>query len=242
MSHETFALKIEALSPQSIPMNRLARYMLEFAGLMGCVEHVRFEGVSAGSTIVRAQVHTDIAPLIAARIQAISSNKADANVLKYFDAINDLLREDQTRGCLVQSDRSLIAFQGAEIKVGAGIGPIKETGDLTGQLISVGGKDQTKHVRIMSQHGEIYRLETRNIELAKALAKHLFSLVRVNGSGTWHQDSCGNWKLERFVAESFETLDDTDLITAMQALRQTEGDGWREVPDPQDVLKKLRKG
>ena len=48
--------KNDVFTPETLPMERLAEYMLQFAKLLGEPERVHFVDVEAGSAVLRARV------------------------------------------------------------------------------------------------------------------------------------------------------------------------------------------
>jgi hypothetical protein len=120
------------------------------------------------------------------------------------------------------------------------IGPIWEAGQLEGMIVAIGGKGDTKHIRLADQDGEVYKLSTTNIELAKQFGNQLFADVRVTGSKKWFLEENNEWTLDDFVVQSCDPLDNTSLIEAVAALRAIEGDGWKKFADPLAICRQLR--
>lgn len=222
-------------------MNRLAEYMLHFAALMGSETHVHFKGLKKGSTILCARVENEDVPKVGERLAKICLSDTPADITRAFNAINGLLRADNARATLKRGTAQIIKFPGCDAPVIQRIGPVKEAGQLEGMVISVGGKDSTKHIRLIGHDGEECKLTTRSIELAKQLGNLLFSSVRVTGMGTWYRGEDGKWELENFIAHNCEPLEDQSLIEAVAALRDVEGDDWKILPDPLAVWQDLRR-
>lgn len=241
MDDDLFKLRITAYTPETIPMNRLAEYMLQFAALMGSEAHVHFKGLKKGSTVLCARVEHEDAPKVGERLAKINLNAPPADIARPFEAINCLLRADNARATLKLGTAQIIKFPGCDAPVIQRIGPVKEAGQLEGMVISVGGKESTKHIRLIGHDGEECKLTTRSVELAKQLGNNLFSPVRVTGIGTWYRNEDGKWELENFIAQSCEPLEDQSLIEAIAALRDIEGDDWKKLPDPFAAWQDLRR-
>lgn len=241
MEDGLFKLRITAYSPDTIPMNRLAEYMLQVAALMGSEAHVHFNGLNKGSTILCVKVEQEDVPKVSERLTMANNVDAPADVARPFRALNDLLRMDKARATLKHGSAQIIKFPGCDTPVIQRIGPVKEAGQLEGTVISVGGKDSTKHIRMQGHDGEEYKLTTRSLELAKDLGSNLFSPVRVNGMGTWYRNADGQWELENFIVQSCEPLEDASLIEAVAALRDIDGDDWKRLPDPLAAWHELRR-
>lgn len=241
MDDSLFKLRITAYSPDTIPMNRLAEYMLQIAALMGSESHVHFKGLNKGSTVICVKVEQEDVPKVNERLAKANKPDAPADIMRPFKALNDLLRADNARATLKHGTAQIIKFPGGDTPVIQRIGPVKEAGQLEGIVISVGGKDNTKHIRMIGHDKEEYKLTTRSLDLAKDLGNNLFSPVRVTGQGTWYRNEDGQWELDGFIVQSCEPLEDTSLIEAVAGLRDISGDDWINLPDPLEAWRELRR-
>lgn len=239
-----FAFRISAYTPDTIPMDRLARYMLEIAALMGNENHVHFDGLRKGSTVLRAKVEYEDIPKVENRLNDVGRIDAPADVVRIVNNLNKLLRDDNARATLkrIGGTAEIIKFPGRDIIVPQNIGPIKETGILEGAIVKIGGKDRTIHVLLVGEDGQEYRLTTTSREVAKQMAAHLFEMVRVNGIGTWYRRESGLWELDTFQVQGFDPVDERTLIEAIAGLRAIEGADWQMMEDPLDTWQALRKG
>ena len=238
-----FAFRISAYTPDTIPMDRLARYMQEIAALMGNENHVHFDGLRKGSTVLRAKVEHEGIPKVENRLNVVGRAGAPADVVRTVSKLNKLLAEDNARATLkrIGCTAEIIKFPGRDIAAPQNIGPIKETGVLEGTIVKIGGKDQTVPVLLVGESGQEYRLTTTSREVAKQMASHLFETVRVNGIGTWYRRESGLWELENFQVQGFDTVDERTLIEAIAGLRAIEGADWQTMEDPLDTWQELRK-
>lgn len=241
MDDDLFRLRITAYSPDTIPMIRLAQYMSQVATLMGSEQHVHFKRLNKGSTVLCVKVEQEDVPKVNERLAKANKPDALADVVRSFKAMNDMLRADGAHATLTHGTAQIIKFPGCDTPVIRRIGPIKEAGQLEGTVISVGGKDDTKHIRMLGHDGEEYKLTTRSLELAKDLGNNLFNPVRVNGMGTWYRNEDGQWELDNFIVHSCEPLENTSLIEAVASLRDIDGDDWKNLPNPLAVWHELRK-
>ena len=78
--------KIDVFTPDTLPMERLAEYMLQFAMLLGETERVHFVDVSRGSAVLRARVEDVAVPKVERRLTDASRGlagmtKADLKLL-----------------------------------------------------------------------------------------------------------------------------------------------------------------
>jgi len=240
MDDSLFTLRISAYSPDAIPMHRLAEYMQQFALLMGSEAHVHFKKLIKGSTAICVKVEQDKVQAVGERLAKANNPGAPADVARPFKALDDLLRNDNARATIRHGSAQIIKFPGRDMAVAQRIGPVKEIGQLEGLVISVVGKDSTKHIRLLGHDGEEYKLYTRNIELAREFGHNLFNLVRVSGTGTWFRDEDAKWDLDNFLVQSCEPLESASLIEAVAALRDIDNDDWKNLADPVQVWHELR--
>jgi hypothetical protein len=96
---------------------------------------------------------------------------------------------------------------------------IKQHGSIDGVINSIGGRDDTVHIRLMDHRGQQISGCYTTRTIAKQLAPLLFEPVRLFGRGKWSRDDDGNWTLEDFRVENFEALNDAPLSDALAALR-----------------------
>jgi hypothetical protein len=235
-----FDFRITAYTPNTIPMDRLARYMSELANLMGSAPHVHFSKLLSGSTRVCVRVEPEDAPKVRERIALANRSDPPADVVKAVRSINSLLREDGATGFLNHGPAKLYTFPGVKEAVPARIGPIKEAGVLDGEIVRVGGKDKTIHVLLVGPDGQEYKLVTTSRDMAKSMANYLYCPVRVTGTGAWTRSEEGKWELEIFAVQDFEPIEDRSLIEAFAALQAVEGSGWKKMNDPLATWQQLR--
>jgi hypothetical protein len=240
MSNNEFSLRLHAWTPKTISMKRLAEYMLPFAELLGSERLVHFKGVRKGSAALCAEVEPDGVPVVQERLVKIRQGDAPGDAVRGFNNITTLLHEDRSSAKLMHGKARIIEFPKSTVANADRIGPVREFGQLEGTVISVGGKDSTKHIRLIGQDGQTYGLSTENVELARQFGNQLFNDVRVTGEGKWFRNENGRWELDSFVIQSFEPLEDASLIEAIAALRAIEGDGWKALPDPFAACRQLR--
>jgi hypothetical protein len=238
-----YIFRLDAYTPDTIPMSRLAEYLKELAGLMGHDSHVHLAGIAKGSVKIKFRVDAEDEPEVDERIKHANDYDAPTELRSKIASINRLLLNDNAIGTIRKHGAGvIIKFPGRNIKEPDILGPIKELGSLEGKLIRVGGKDRTIHMTLIGPHDEEFKLETTNIETAKGLGKLLFEEVRVSGIGTWIRDETSEWTLQRFQVQEFEPLSDESLIEAVAGLRSVGGDEWRNMDDPLATWRDLRNG
>lgn len=233
--------KIDVFTPETLPMERLAEYMLQFAKLLGEPDRVHFVDVESGSAVLRACVEDVALPKVERRIADASRGHGDVIALKALRSLDDMLAEDNAVGQLLDDGGAeIIAFPGRNRPKPLEYGPFREDGVLEGVIIKVGGKGVS--VPIWLQDGEtVYKNCTARRPLARKLAKHYDGgLLRVSGSGSWIRLANGDWVLRAFEIKDFELLDDAPLAEVIRRLHGIEGADWGD--DPLTDLARLRTG
>jgi hypothetical protein len=236
---KTYTLHIDAYSPETIPMARLAEYMQGLAAMLGHDGAVHFDRLKPGSTQLVSRVDHEEVPKVGAVLEALLRGEGAPETVKAQEAIDKLLADDNATGFLYEDDdpRSrIIAFPGASRPRPAQYGPIKQEGSLDGILVSVGGADRTVHIRLQQGDLRFSNIDTDR-DTARRLGKYLFEPIRVFGAGSWLREVDGNWTLKRFKVESFEALRTDDIRDVIEDLRGIEGSEW---PTQDDALGKLR--
>ncbi len=239
-----FLFYIDAYSPESIPMAKLAEYMADFATLLGRDNAVHFAGIEKGSTKIAARVEFVDIPKVTDRLSDLRRGNPTKDTAKIFAQIDTRLLNDNAVGRVYAEDRhgkpsELLAFPGRARQKAQIYGPFNQDGHLDGLLISVGGRDETISLRL--QNGEtIYSNCDTTRTIARELGKHLFEPVRVHGVGRWLRGIDGQWALLRFRVHRFEVLGIQSLRDTVTTLRAVQGSGWKELNDPITELADLR--
>lgn len=229
---------IDGHTPETLPMARLAEYVRAWAILLGETRHVHFERVERGSAVLVARVEGVSAPTVRNRVRSLQDGTAPLEVRTAFHDLNRLLVNDSSSGRM-EGGAEIIEFPGIKRVAPPTYGPFNQEGTLDGRLVRIGGRTDAK-AWIDDGTRMLKCLVTK--ELAKKLAPHLFDMVRVVGRGRWSRDSEGKWELLSFKVDSFEPLDERPLSEVIAELRAVEGNGWREIEDPYEELRRLRHG
>lgn len=89
--------------------------------------------------------------------------------------------------------------------------------------------------------GKVVEGDVVDASQVRALSRHLLSeTLRVHGDGKWTRSAAGNWKLDSFMVQSFETLDDSPLDEVLQQLQDLPGNGWAELENPLNAWRAMR--
>jgi hypothetical protein len=231
-----YEFRIDAFTPETLPMARLAEYMSDLAVLLGNVEKVHFVRLKKGSTVLVHNVEWEAAPKVVERIHAIKRSEGPPDAMKAYDSIDRRLASDNAIGYLTAPSKDkVIEFPGRSRPESAAYGPFTQPGAFDGIPIMIGGK--TDPVPVHLEEGDVVHLCYSSREIAKRLAAHLFvSFVRVTGNGRWHRDPDGIWVMDRFTINDFSPLKDEPLEDAVARLRTAAGK-----PESEDVISELNK-
>lgn len=235
--------KIDAYTPETMPMARLADYMAEFAVVLGETPNVHFVCVEPGSTILVQRVDEEAMPKVRERVRSVHAGQGPAEAMTAFKRINHFLRQDDGIGVVTEeSGAEIIRFPGREQVEAVTFGAFNQEGTLDGVIIRLGGRAHPVPVHLEEANGRI-RICSASRDVAKTLGQYIFGPeLRVHGVGRWFRDEDGTWILDRFTIASFEVLDDQPLSAVVAQLRDVPGSEWPDVPDPWSELDKIRYG
>ncbi len=233
--------KIDAFTPETIPMERLAEYMLQFAKLLGEPERVHFVDVEPGSAVLRARIEDAAVPKVERRLADASRGQGDPVALKALQFLDDLLANDNAVGQLLdEAGTEIIAFQGRNRPTPLEYGPFREDGVIEGVVIKVGGIGTSVPIWLQDRE-TVYKNCSARRPLARKLAKQYDAgILRVSGSGSWMRLATGSWLMRSFEIKDFEVLDNAPLADVIKRLHDVEGSDWGE--DPIGDLARLRTG
>lgn len=234
---------VGSYTPATLPMERLADYIAALAKLLGESAQVHFRDVVSGSAVLVADVDEPAQPKVRDRVRAVRDGVGPKDAQTAFHALDDLLRKDDATGLLtIDTGAIVLPFPGRERPEPIAFGPFRQDGTLDGQVIRIGGKDDTVPVHL--RDGDMIHTGLfADPELARQIAQHFrSSTLRVHGTGTWFRSGEGTWELRSFRIKSFKVLSDQPLNKIVDSLRQVEGNRWNEVPDPVRTLLEGRRG
>ena len=231
---------IDAYSPDTLPMARLAEYMAELARLLGRADQVHFVRLEGGSAVLVQSVEPEAAPDVRERLRSLQHDNPPDDAAKAFSNLNCYLADDNATGILQEGESAeVIRFPGREEPAPVTFGAFNQPGVLDGVLIRIGGRDDTVPAHL--HDGETIHVCNTARDVARRLAVHLYGPpLRVHGNGRWERDADGCWVMKRFNITSFDVLDDAPLGEVAQRLRDVEGSGWKEIEDPTAELRHLR--
>lgn len=230
-------LKLDGTSPDKLTMSRLAEYLRELAVLYGSVEQVHFDRVAPGSADLKSGVLESAHSEVVLRVREAHQGVGQKKAVLAFNRLGELMVEDRVVGSIL-SDGSVIA-QFPSVNKRSDPLIIFEEGSVQGYLYNIGGKDETVPVRLEGANEESLNCETTT-EVAQALAKHLFSYIRVHGKGEWIRKDEGGWRLRKLWIKSYEPLSDGSLRETADKLLGLGQTGWESMDDPHGNILRLR--
>jgi hypothetical protein len=234
-----FVFRIDKIAPADLPMRRLGEYIETFARLLGEEASTRFDDLAEGSTRIIAVSLPMAVPKVRARLEAARDGSLD-DAQRLVDRLDAMLSDDNTSGSLIADGEPgvIIRFPGANAHT-AQLPVVAEAGSLQGELIRIGGRDETAHATLRDG-ASIYTCVVSH-DLARSLGKHLFGQpLRLTGRGRWRRNQYGIWELLDFRADGFDVLDKVSLTDAAQKLRAAGGFGQIDAAEAWDSLRELR--
>lgn len=212
-----FRFWIDAYSPRTIPMARLAEYMVQLATMLGEENAVHFVKLEPGSTSIVHRIQDEALPKVRDRARAIRARSAPRDALRAYETVNRMLREDNGTGAVKDSDDVIIPFPGRE-NVEEKYVSIRQHGSIDGKVMRIGGPQKWVPIILQSEEEAIAGCWADRL-IAKRLGLLLFEPVRLHGYGKWNRDANGKWSVQEFIVESFEALNDEPLSEAVGRLR-----------------------
>ncbi|MGA2988170.1 MAG: hypothetical protein ABSG32_30695 [Terriglobia bacterium] len=233
------------ITPTTIPLARMAQYLLDLAQLLGHRESVHLTRVEEGSAQPVILIDPAEEARVTQRVRNAQRGAGPSDANSAYKKLDDRLREDNATGTIVDHSRcaEIIEFPGNKTKLPQEYGPIRESASITGELKRVGGFDKTIPIHLLRSDGVILYCEASET-VAKDLAPYYSKVIRIHGIATYRRGSEGKWILEHFKIQSFdeEPLADESFSDTMERLRNIDGNEWAKMPDPLEELRKIRDG
>jgi len=220
-----YVFTIDAFTPDTLPMGRLAEYLLALSKLIGHRDHTHFVKVDRGSARLVHKVDAVDAPKVEARLDSIRGGRAGPDLEAVRRNLDDLLANDNAVGSLIEqhSGKVVIPFQGRNRPKPITFPAFREAATIQGQIVRIGGRDSTAHAIL--QDGDITH---SNINMSREIAKDLAPLlygpfVRLHGIGSFERQSDGKWKIIDFKVDRFQKLIDQDVSETLAEIRLIQG-------------------
>jgi hypothetical protein len=238
MDDDEYEFWLDAYTPETIPMERLAKYLVALAKMLGHGSSVHFDRLETGSTKSLMRVQREDAPKVFDRLEHVALKQAANDATAAFDELNSLLRDDNAIGRLTrkvpdwEGSEVVLTFLGRDLPKPARYGPFHEEAVVEGELVRIGGKDISAHAQIVDPEGKTWSGEMDR-ELAVEMAPYLYkgSVLRVTGDARWERLENASWHLMGFKIKGFVVLADDTLDAAAQRLRSLKKTDWDSVGD-----------
>lgn len=238
MEPSEYVFRIDAFTPDTLPMARLAEYLAALAKMLGHPEHTHFVRVDEGSAQLVHKVDPVDAPKVESRLNDVRIGSATKDAMAAKQALEELLANDNAVGTLSESrtGRVVVPFVGRNRIKPLTFPPFREDTTIDGQVVAVGGRDSTAHATL--QDGDVFHVNlTMKREIARELARLLYGpTVRLHGNGRFERMSDGVWKMLDFRVERFEALDERPIAEGLETLRSVPGNRLMEGGAANDIL------
>ena len=235
--------RIDAFTPDTLPMARLAEYMADLAVILGEPGNVHFVRLEESSAVLVQKVDAVAVPKVRERTRLVRAGEGPTDALAAYRRVNHHLRQDDSIGVLTEeTGAEIIHFPGREQVAQVTFGAFNHEGTLDGVIIRLGGTSDPVPVHLQAAN-RLYSRCVASRTLAKTLGRYIFGPeLRLHGKGRWFRDEGGNWVLDRFVIARAEVLDDQPLSAVVARLRDVPGSEWPSVDDPWAELGQIRDG
>lgn len=235
-----FRFEIKAYSPQTMPLDRLARYLDHLATILGEAKSVHLNRIDGGSTVPVLTVDWEAVPKVKKRANDVRNNEGPAEARAAKKALEKDLADDNAEygDLLDHHGGRIIRFPGRDRTEEPEYGPFAQPGTLDGVPIVVGGENDTVPVHLQDR-GAIHNcLAARPV--AKEISRYLFTVpIRVTGVGRWARTPDGVWTMRRFTIHTFQELRPGSLQDATSRLRAIDAE-WKRRKDPIGELAAIR--
>ena len=238
----TYALRLKGLTPETLPLERLSKYLAALADLVGRDTPVHFDKVSKGSAMLKVRVPEQHAHAVETRVRAAASAEPGSDLRRAYEQIDQLARGDGTSAEFRPPKGAVILqFPGAKTLQARAL-VVKEYGEINGRIIRLGGRDDTVPVGLLTPDDEVVSC-TATLEQAKQLKAFLLEPVDIvlRGTGRWLRSPEGKWKIEEFKINDFLRMQDDSFDDELKKIK-TVGSGWDDVEDAEQTLARLRYG
>lgn len=242
VKHREYKFEIDAFTPSTIPMERLAQYLSDLATMLGSPSNVHLARVEKGSTVPVVLVDFEAEPKVRERIKLVKNHEAPTDAQEAAKRIDRNLLLDNAKAVIVDPvGAKVFRFPGRENAVRQEFGPINQPGTFQGIPIKVGGENDP--VPLHLEDGTEKHIVLVRRSLAREIAKFLFTTpLRVDGIGRWIRHKDGEWEMLYFNANSYTPLGEgTTLTDDILTLRRVPGQ-WKEHDDPLGELEQIRHG
>ncbi len=148
---------IDAFTPDTLPMARLAEYMRELAVLLGEPERVHFDRLVRGSAVLISKIDQPAVTRVSQRLHGLRDGSAPEDVRKAFRQLDTMLAADNAVGRLEGQDGAdIIEFPGRTRPKPQIFGPFNQEGTLADHRLA-------KPVQATSQRLGVLKPQRRGV-------------------------------------------------------------------------------
>jgi hypothetical protein len=213
-----YRFEIADLTPMLLSMKRLGQYISPLVDLFGYETHVHLIRVDEGSAVPCILAENHIVKGLQQRLLKVKSGDGSRKSFRAVQDLNDLLAEDKTSAVLRSPYHGLVLeFPGIKLATEPLVGPIQEYTEIQGELIQIGGRDDTISLHV--REGRDIIICTASRDQGRDISLELFKKVRIGGDGRWIRNELGQWKLMELVYKSHKSISDESLSRSVDALR-----------------------
>jgi hypothetical protein len=206
--------------------------------MLGQEEHVHLIEIRESSTALVPFVDEAAFRKVQKQILAIRNASASQKAMKLYHSIDNRLAADGASAVLRGAYGAVVQFPGNSNKpVSEDLGPVIEAESIDGEIIQIGGRDETISVYIRDKH-DTPVICTTTRDKGRSLAKLIFQQVRINGQATWIRAN-HRWQRTDFSIDSWSELAERTLETTVQQLRDVPTPNIDKI-DPFALLAELR--
>jgi hypothetical protein len=221
-----------------LPMARLAEYVKDLAIMLGQEDHVHLVEIRESSTVLVPFVDAIAFQKVQKQVLAVRNRSAPQKAMTTYETINNRLADDSASAVLRGAYGTVVQFPGNSNKpVTEDLGPVIEPDSIDGEIIQIGGRDETISVYIRDKH-ETPVICTTTRDKGRSLAQLIFQQVRVNGQATWIRAN-NKWKRTQFSIDSWSELTERSLESTIQQLRDVPTPNIDKI-DPFAILADIR--
>jgi hypothetical protein len=221
-----------------LPMARLASYVADLAAMLGHEEHVHLIEIRESSTVLVPIIDEIAFQKVHKQVLAVRNGSAPQRAMNSYQSIDSRLADDNATAVLRAPYGTVIQFPGLLKTVSETLGPVVEPGTIDGEIIQIGGRDETISVHIRGDKHEAPNICTTTRDIGRRLARLIFQQVRVHGQATWSRAN-NRWKRDRFEIETWTELPEQSLETVIQQLRDVPTPNIDNI-DPFAILAEVR--
>ncbi|MBL8232945.1 MAG: hypothetical protein JNL98_30880 [Bryobacterales bacterium] len=242
-SFKIFALHIEGVNLDNVPLHEVGEYIADLAHLLGKDVDPKFAGVTKGSINVRAKVPVEHEMDVRNRGFALRVGDAPDEAERAKQRISQRLGKHRAKRATLVDAKNNRVIEIPVMKISTetlNLPLLQQKGSLQGQVIRVGGRKDPVSVEIQDVDDYIYPCRASR-EIAKRLAREIFgSTVRVYGIGKIRSEGTV-WRVEEFHIDRFEVLEDKPLEAVLDEIRDIPSE-WKNRDDVLEELERIRHG